>query len=134
MPNAHTRQTLEDLKLLGFSKQSQLANLEDDTEALERSVKAKVGKPQPQPSDLRLKRDIEHVATREDGLRVYSFKYLWDDVVRVGVMAQDLLRNEAWRPSVSSQNGYYAVDYGRLGLRMATRDEWDAKGLRAIEA
>ena len=88
----------------------------------------------PLPSDARLKRDIEHVATREDGLRVYAFRYLWDDAVHVGVMAQDLLRNEAWQPSVSSENGYYAVDYGRLGLRMTTLDEWNAKGMNALEA
>lgn len=44
-------------------------------------------------SDRRLKRDIRHVATRSDGLRLYAFKYLWDDTTYVGVMAQDLLRN-----------------------------------------
>lgn len=143
MSNAFSRQILEDLELLGFAKQSTLsppatnatANSEDGADALERRVRAKVGKPgDPEPSDARLKRDIHHVATREDGLRVYAFKYLWDDAVRVGVMAQDLLRNEAWRPCVSDANGYYAVDYGRLGLRMTTLDEWEAKGLNALKA
>jgi len=38
-------------------------------------------------SDVRLKRDIEHLANRSDGLPNYAFKYLWDDEVHVGVMA-----------------------------------------------
>jgi hypothetical protein len=86
-------------------------------------------------SDVRLKRDIDHLVTRRDGLPIYAFKYLWDDEVHVGVMAQDLLRNEIWRPAVLTRaSGYFAVDYGRLGLRMATLDEWLAKGMAALTA
>ncbi len=140
MSNADSRKILEDLKLLGFAKQSKLgpsatstmANVEKDAEALERSVRAKVGKDTDVISDARLKRDIHHLATREDGLRVYSFKYLWDEAVHVGVMAQDLLRNKAWQSSVSHENGYYTVNYERLGLRTTTLDEWEAKGLSAL--
>jgi len=44
-------------------------------------------------SDIRLKRDIEHLVTLENGIKVYAFKYLWEDTIRVGVMAQDLLRD-----------------------------------------
>ena len=70
-------------------------------------------------SDVRLKRDVRHIATRDDGLRLYTFKYLWDDQVYVGVMAQDLLRDAKWQRAVSAMaNGYYAVDYRMLGLRM----------------
>ena len=108
---------------------------QDGTDALERSVRAKVGKQDTGTvSDARLKRDIHHVATREDGLRLYAFKYLWDEAVHVGVMAQDLLRKDAWRSSVSSESGYYTVNYGLLGLRMTTLDEWEAKGLAALKA
>jgi hypothetical protein len=79
-------------------------------------------------SDARLKRDIDHIATRSDGLPIYSFKYLWDDEVYVGVMAQDLLRNEPWRPAVLTKaNGYFAVNYRRIGLRMTTLEEWRVK-------
>jgi hypothetical protein len=84
-------------------------------------------------SDVRLKRDIEHLATRPDGLPIYAFKYHWDDEVHVGVMAQDLLQNELWRPAVLTKpNGYYAVDYGRLGLRMTTLDDWQARRMAAL--
>jgi hypothetical protein len=84
-------------------------------------------------SDARLKRDITQLATRDDGLPIYSFRYLWDDEVRVGVMAQDLLRNEAWAPAVvTKEGGYLFVDYARLGLRMATLDEWQANGMAAL--
>jgi hypothetical protein len=77
-----------------------------------------------------LKRDIRHVATRRDGLRLYAFKYLWGDETYVGVMAQDLLRNETWRAAVSTMaNGYYAVHYGKLGLRMTTLKAWQGGSL-----
>jgi hypothetical protein len=84
-------------------------------------------------SDVRLKRDIEHLATRSDGLPIYAFKYLWDDEVHVGVMAQDLLRNEAWAQAVvRKEGGALFVNYARLGLRMTTLDEWQAKGMDAL--
>jgi hypothetical protein len=38
-------------------------------------------------SDERLKRDIEPVGSAQ-GLTLYKFRYLWDDTVYVGVMAQ----------------------------------------------
>ncbi len=138
MSNDYSQQILEDLRLLGFTKQSKLdlsatgtmANVEKGADALVKSVRAKVGK----DSDARLKREILQVATREDGLRLYSFKYLWDEAVHVGVMAQDLLRNEVWRPAVCRANGYYTVNYGLLGLRMTTLNEWEARGLHAVRA
>ncbi|HEX2449400.1 MAG TPA: hypothetical protein VHK26_14680 [Methyloceanibacter sp.] len=80
-----------------------------------------------------MKRDIDHVATRADGLAIYSFRYLWDEEVYVGVMAQDLLRNEAWAPAVvTRESGTLAVDYAKIGLRMATLEEWQANGMRAL--
>ena len=85
------------------------------------------------PSDLRLKKDVVLLATLADGIKVYSFKYLWDDVVHVGVMAQDLLADPAHAHAVVSMaNGYYAVDYAKLGLRMATLEEWEARGKAAL--
>ena len=48
-------------------------------------------------------------------------------------MAQDLLRNEAWAPAVvTKEGGDLLVDYARLGLRMTTLDEWQAKGIAAL--
>jgi hypothetical protein len=50
------------------------------------------------------------------------------------VMAQDLLENPAWRDAViTSPNGFYAVNYGALGLKMVTLEEWQAQGLASIK-
>ncbi len=85
------------------------------------------------PSDIRLKRDIHLVATLDTGMKIYSFKYLWSDTAYVGVMAQDLLQSRAWRDAVvTSTNGFYAVKYGALGLKMVTLAEWQAKGVASI--
>ena len=88
-----------------------------------------------QPSDRRLKRDIRYLATLENGVRIYSFKYLWEDISRVGVMAQDLLKNPAYsRAVIQASNGFYAVDYGALGLRMTTLADWRKDGIAAVHA
>jgi hypothetical protein len=45
----------------------------------------------------------------------------------VGVLAQDLLKsgNKKFQDAVViGADGYYAVKYGELGLRMLTLDEW----------
>lgn len=84
-------------------------------------------------SDRRLKRDITMLATLANGMKIYSFRYLWSDTVYVGLMAQDLLLNRDWRRAVVRQaNGYFAVNYAALGLRMATMDEWRQRGLAAV--
>ena len=122
-------------RLLGFQTIAETLtedlNLQDET--LGAKLGAKVGDLESVTSDARLKRDINHLATRSDGLQIYSFRYLWDDEVHVGVMAQDLLRNEAWAPAVvTKEGGNLFVDYARLGLRMTTLDEWQAKGMAAL--
>lgn len=90
------------------------------------------GRP-PRPSDRRLKRDVTHIATLENGLKLYSFKYLWDDIVNVGVMAQDLLTHETRRDAVVlMSNGFYAVNYAALGLRMTTLEAWRESGPNAV--
>lgn len=86
-------------------------------------------------SDRRLKRDIAHLVTLDNGIRLYAFKYLWDDQVHIGVMAQDLLAQETFRDAVVLKpNGFYAVDYARLGLKMTTLDAWREYGLAAVMA
>jgi hypothetical protein len=88
----------------------------------------------PVPSDIRLKRDIHLLATLDSGMKIYSFKYLWSDTAYVGVMAQDLLANPAWRDAVvTSPNGFYAVNYGALGLKMVTLDEWQSQSVAWIK-
>jgi hypothetical protein len=85
-------------------------------------------------SDRRLKRDITWLATLPGGLALWSFRYLWSDIIYVGVMAQDLLFSPAWRHAVIRQaNGFHAVRYDVLRLRMATFDEWMRDGLHALK-
>jgi len=69
------------------------------------------------------------VAVLDSGMKVYSFKYLWSDTTYVGVMAQDLLENPAWREAViTTRDGFYAVRYDMLGLRLLTLEQWNAHG------
>ena len=76
-------------------------------------------------SDQRLKRDITPIALTSNGIQLYSFKYLWSDEVHVGVMAQDLLSNAQWKDAVITSNtGYYKVDYSKLGLEMMTLGQY----------
>lgn len=85
------------------------------------------------PSDRRLKRDVTHLATLHDGIKLYSFRYLWSDTVYVGVMAQDLLADRRFSHAVgTSEDGYFVVDYDKLDLVMTTLEDWDNFGLDAI--
>jgi len=66
-------------------------------------------------SDARLKRDITRIGATAHGFGLYTYRYLWDDRLRVGVMAQEVIRS---RPDavVTNPDGYYMVNYERLGL------------------
>lgn len=76
-------------------------------------------------SDQRLKRDIRYLATLDNGIRIYSFKYLWDDNAYVGVMAQDLLASSQFQGAVHvAADGYFRVNYRALGLTMLSLSEW----------
>ncbi len=78
------------------------------------------------PSDVRLKRDIAELGALSNGLRLYRYRYLWSDAAYVGVMAQQVL---AVAPGAVTRgrDGYLRVDYGRLGLKLMTWDEWAAR-------
>jgi hypothetical protein len=78
-------------------------------------------------SDIRLKRDIALVGRRDDGLGLYSFRYLWSDIVYVGVMAQEVALVHPDAIVRGDLDDYLSVDYGRLGLRLMTLSEWDTK-------
>lgn len=68
-------------------------------------------------SDARLKTDITRVGTTETGLGLYTWRYHGQLEIWEGVIAQDVLRSNP--DAVMTQaNGFYAVDYGRLGLQM----------------
>jgi hypothetical protein len=78
-------------------------------------------------SDQRLKRDIELLTRRDDGLGVYRYRYLWSDEVYVGVMAQEVAE---LYPSavVRGTDGYLRVYYAQLGMRFLTLAQWNALG------
>ena len=74
-------------------------------------------------SDIRLKRDIVEIGRLESGLHLYRFRYKWGDQQYVGVMAQEVGRIVPGAVSRGA-DGYLRVDYGKLGLRLETWDEW----------
>jgi hypothetical protein len=77
----------------------------------------------PIPSDIRLKQDIAALDRTHNGLRLYRYRYIGDDTLYVGVMAQEVA---ALVPAAVSRmdDGYLQVDYGRLGLAFLTWRDW----------
>jgi hypothetical protein len=74
-------------------------------------------------SDIRLKHDIVPIGRLQNGLGLYRYAYNGSDQVYVGVMAQEVasVMPEA---VVQGADGYLRVDYGKLGLRLWTWEEW----------
>jgi hypothetical protein len=85
-------------------------------------------------SDRRLKRDIRPVATLQNGLQLYSYRYIWDDVFYVGVMAQDLLKQADFKDAVRmTSDGVYVVNYEKLGLKgTTTLKAWQNDMMEAV--
>jgi outer membrane immunogenic protein len=77
-------------------------------------------------SDIRLKRDIAFVGRLDDGLGLYRYRYLWSDTVYVGVMAQEVALDHP-DAVVRDPFGYLLVDYSKLGLKLMTLSEWNAR-------
>jgi len=70
-----------------------------------------------EPSDARLKTDIEQVGTTVYGLPLYHFRYKTGTAFFQGIMAQDVL--EVMPDAVvMGEDGYYRVKYAQLGIRM----------------
>jgi outer membrane immunogenic protein len=78
-------------------------------------------------SDARLKRDITLVGRLDDGLGLYSYRYLWSDTVYVGVMAQEVALMHPDAIVRGELDNYLRVDYSRLGLKLMTLPEWDIR-------
>jgi hypothetical protein len=71
-------------------------------------------------SDMRLKENVEEVGKDAyTGLNLYHFSYISDpdSTLYEGVMAQEVL-NFMPEAVVLDEEGYYAVDYGMLGMTM----------------
>jgi hypothetical protein len=77
-------------------------------------------------SDIRLKFDIAQVGQLDNGVKLYRFRYIGSDQAYVGVMAQQVA---AIVPEavVMEPNGYLGVYYDRLGLKLQTWQEWQAR-------
>jgi hypothetical protein len=76
-------------------------------------------------SDIRLKFDIAQVGQLDNGIKLYRFRYIGSDQVYVGVMAQQVAAIVP-QAVVMEPNGYLAVYYDRLGLKMQTLQEWQS--------
>lgn len=74
-------------------------------------------------SDVRLKHDIVLLGRLPNGLKLYRFRYIGQDQLYVGVMAQEV-RAIAPEAVARSSDGYLRVNYDRLGLRLQRWDEW----------
>lgn len=86
----------------------------------------------PQPSDQRLKRDIKPLTVTDKGIKIYSFRYLGDEQLFSGVLAQDLLQDPETADAVSKdEHGFYSVDYAMLGLPVVNEDAMLEAGLNA---
>ena len=84
-------------------------------------------------SDRALKYGIELVDTLENGLRLYTYKYLGDDRAFVGVMAQDLADDERFAHAVHhGADGFMRVDYAALGLDVVGIEAMREAGTNAV--
>jgi hypothetical protein len=66
-------------------------------------------------SDRNLKTNIKHINTI-NGIKIYSFNYIWSYLKSVGVMAQDLLEMPEYKHAVHTTNIGYVVDYSKLPI------------------
>ena len=74
-------------------------------------------------SDIRLKKDISIIGKLLNGLNLYKFRYLWSDIMYVGVMAQEVLKVIP-DAVIETSEGYLAVNYDRVGIPFLTWDQW----------
>lgn len=73
-------------------------------------------------SDIRLKTDIAHVKTLDNGIRLHRYRYLGDERYFVGVLAQEILEMPAYAHAVGKSGGYLTVNYAQLGLKLHRPD------------
>ena len=75
---------------------------------------------------------MNRVGETAHGVNLYSFRYVGEDREFLGVMAQEVLVDERNRDAVEAgADGYFRVDYARLGLASLVTDEMRVAGERA---
>lgn len=79
-------------------------------------------------SDRHIKEDIEYLGL-ENGIPIYAFNYIGEPERYKGVMAQDILTIQP--EAVYMLNGYLAVDYDMIGIKMERLDTIAAGGKKA---
>jgi hypothetical protein len=79
-------------------------------------------------SSVTVKRNISLLKKLDNGLNLYRFRYLWNDTVYVGLMAEEV---ESLYPDavVKGPEGYLGVIYESLGMQLMTWDDWTRKML-----
>jgi hypothetical protein len=124
---------LDDAELLGFEHIDTAPASSTSTEAAVGLALNKRGESgEGVPSDLRLKTHVRRAGETASGLSLYSFRYIGDDREFRGVVAQELLVDERNRDAVEAgADGYFRVDYARLGLASLVTDEMRVAGERA---
>lgn len=79
------------------------------------AIGSKAGEALFKGSDRRLKKDIRRVGELSNGIPLYLFRYIWNDELQLGVMADEV---EKVLPHAVHKNAIYgmydAVDYGAL--------------------
>ena len=126
---------LNDAELLGFEHIETAPGSSTSTEDAVGLALNKRGESGEGPviiSDRRLKTHVQRAGATAEGLNLYSFRYIGEDHEFRGVMAQELLADERNRGAVEAgADGYYRVDYARLGLAGLATNEMQAAGERA---
>lgn len=64
-------------------------------------------------SDERLKTDIKRVGKTDEGLPVYTYRYKGDGTIHMGVMAQEVLKENPDAVRMH-ESGFLTVDYGKV--------------------
>ena len=74
-------------------------------------------------SDVRVKNDIHLVGTMPNGIEVYSFRFVWDWMPYIGVIAQQV---QKVMPEAVEEgdDGLLRVDYEKAGVRFMTLPDW----------
>ncbi len=84
-------------------------------------------------SERRIKRNIEKLTTLENGLNLYKYQYKSEPTIYVGLLADDLVKNKTHQHAVVHMwDGYYAINYEKLGIQQVTYETYQKEGLNAV--
>lgn len=86
-------------------------------------------------SELRVKNNIKKLKTLDNGLSVFSYKFHHDTNTYVGLMADDVARHKQFkRHVVHMGDGFFTIDYEKIGLHQVTLDQWNTDGVSAMRS